>query len=157
MCSGETPIDTRTVNESSGDVVLSPLSLIESVTNIAYIREHYSGSVGSGLPREFSWPNPISHSAFSDTILNQGGCGSCYALATVQALQDRFKIGAARQLGVDLRALNGVNSTNSATSHMELLNTIQLSPQSAISCSFYNQGCHGGFPYLVGKDAAESG
>ncbi|CDJ40514.1 cathepsin C, putative [Eimeria tenella] len=34
---------------------------------------------------------------------------------------------------------------------------VKLSPQSVLSCSFYNQGCHGGLPYLVGKHATEIG
>jgi cathepsin C len=32
-----------------------------------------------------------------------------------------------------------------------------LSPQEVVSCSFYNQGCEGGYPFLVAKHGAEFG
>lgn len=157
FCLGETLVDTRTGEEATGDAVLSAVSLIESVSKNAFIREHYSGSVENELPREFAWPNPISHPALPDTTVNQGECGSCYALATAYALQERFRIRSAEKLGVDLRTFDRRHVASDAVSQLELINSIQLSAQSIISCSFYNQGCHGGFPYLVGKDAVESG
>jgi len=32
-----------------------------------------------------------------------------------------------------------------------------LSPQDVVSCSFYNQGCEGGYPFLVAKHGSEFG
>jgi len=34
---------------------------------------------------------------------------------------------------------------------------VTLSPASVLSCSYYNQGCDGGYPYLVGKHAMDFG
>jgi cathepsin C len=59
----------------------------------------------------------------------QGSCGSCYAFSTMKMLEARLNI-----------------SKNEFVS---------LSVQHAISCSFYNQGCSGGYPYLVMKFANE--
>jgi len=32
---------------------------------------------------------------------------------------------------------------------------VLLSVQHSIDCNYYNQGCDGGYPYLVGKYASE--
>merc|ERR1719240_2110624 len=34
---------------------------------------------------------------------------------------------------------------------------VQLSPEGVMACSYYNQGCDGGYPYLVGKHAMDFG
>lgn len=56
-------------------------------------------------------------------LKNQLRCGSCYAVATMQMLEARLKI--------------------------KYNETVTLSPQHAIDCSYYTQGCGGGFPYLI--------
>jgi len=56
---------------------------------------------------------------------NQGKCGSCYAWSTMRMLESRIKI---------LYDLN-----------------VNLSVQHALDCSYYNQGCLGGYSYLVLK------
>ena len=33
---------------------------------------------------------------------------------------------------------------------------IDLSPQYSVDCNYYNQGCEGGYPFLVGKFVSES-
>eukprot|EP00918_Siedleckia_nematoides_P063486 GHVU01138207.1.p1 GENE.GHVU01138207.1~~GHVU01138207.1.p1 ORF type:complete len:300 (-),score=14.60 GHVU01138207.1:236-1135(-) len=72
----------------------------------------------------------------------QHSCGSCYSVAATYALQRRYQI--------------AVNATDpSAAARMFERNGI--SPQATVSCSFYNQGCNGGYPYLVGKWAHDSG
>lgn len=63
----------------------------------------------------------------------QGGCGSCYAVATTDMLNMRRRI---RTKGRDQRL---------------------LSQQNVVSCSTYNQGCKGGYPFLVGKHAHDFG
>jgi cathepsin C len=59
------------------------------------------------------------------TSINQKNCGSCYVIATMQMLEARLKI---------------------------LYNhDVSLSVQHVLNCSFYNQGCNGGYPFLVMK------
>jgi cathepsin C len=56
---------------------------------------------------------------------SQGGCGSCYAYAAMRMLEARIKI-----LFDD---------------------DVKLSVQHALDCSYYNQGCKGGYSFLVFK------
>lgn len=63
----------------------------------------------------------------------QGFCGSCYSMATVQMLETRVRIMS--------------NNTH----------RVVLSSQDAVSCSRYNQGCDGGYPFLVAKHAQDFG
>jgi cathepsin C len=60
---------------------------------------------------------------------SQGGCGSCYAMATIGMLEARFKI----------------KYPN------ELKNDFEISVDHILKCSFYNQGCDGGYSFLVSK------
>lgn len=84
------------------------------------------------LPETFDWRN-IDGTNYEGPIRKQGECGSCYAIAAVSVLETRIRI----------------KSNNR-------LKPI-LSPSSVISCSRYNQGCAGGYPYLVGKHGKEFG
>jgi cathepsin C len=63
----------------------------------------------------------------------QGDCGSCYALATIEMMEARLRI-----------------LTNKAFDSL-------LSPQYILSCSFYTEGCDGGYPVLVMKFIEEFG
>jgi cathepsin C len=56
---------------------------------------------------------------------SQGNCGSCYAYSTTRMLESRLKI---------------------LYDH-----DVDLSVQHSLDCSIYNQGCSGGYPYLVMK------
>lgn len=71
------------------------------------------------LPKEFDprkqWPNCIH------PIRNQGQCGSCWAFASAEALEDRYCI-----------ATNGAFNEH-------------LSPQDQVSCDKGNYGCQGGY------------
>jgi cathepsin C len=60
---------------------------------------------------------------------NQGACGSCYAWSTMRMLESRINI---------------LYDTN-----------VKLSVQHTLDCSYYNQGCRGGYSYLVLKFANE--
>jgi cathepsin C len=62
---------------------------------------------------------------------SQGNCGSCYTYSTIRMLEARLKI---------------------LYDH-----DVSLSVQHALDCSFYNQGCGGGYPYLTMKFANEFG
>eukprot|EP00933_Yihiella_yeosuensis_P044601 TRINITY_DN39869_c0_g1_i1.p2 TRINITY_DN39869_c0_g1~~TRINITY_DN39869_c0_g1_i1.p2 ORF type:complete len:560 (+),score=88.44 TRINITY_DN39869_c0_g1_i1:28-1707(+) len=79
-----------------------------------------------GLPCSLDWRNHKGHNWLSG-IRNQGSCGSCYAMAFMTSLESRIRI-----------------KYNEPNHH-------RYSPQHVLSCSVYNQGCDGGFPYLVGK------
>jgi len=63
------------------------------------------------------------------TAGSQGSCGSCYAYSSMRMMEARLKI-----------------SFN---------HDVNLSVQHTLDCSIYNQGCDGGYPYLVMKYASE--
>jgi len=86
----------------------------------------------AGLPENWDWTN-VQGVSYDTEIRNQGSCGSCYALATISALEARFRVASKNKIKPI------------------------LSPQEIISCSFYNQACDGGYPYLVAKHAEEFG
>lgn len=85
-----------------------------------------------GLPENFDWRN-VNGVNYDSPVKNQGNCGSCYAMATVSAAEARVRIASKNQLKPT------------------------LSSQAVVSCSIYNQGCEGGYPYLVGKHAQDFG
>jgi len=59
----------------------------------------------------------------------QKDCGSCYVFATMKMMEARIDI----QYGDDVR----------------------LSPQHVLDCSYHNQGCDGGYPFLVNKFSSQ--
>lgn len=67
---------------------------------------------------------------FVQLTQEQGDCGSCYAVAALAMLESRFW----KKYPKD---------------------RIKLSVQQAIDCSVQNQGCDGGYPYLVEKFGEE--
>lgn len=82
------------------------------------------------LPEEFDWRN-VSGVNYVSPIRDQGGCGSCYAFASMALLESRLRI-----------------ATNNKVKRV-------FSPQDVVSCSPYSQGCSGGFPYLIGGKYAQ--
>jgi len=84
------------------------------------------------LPLEFDWRN-VDGTSYDSPVRKQGECGSCYAIAATSVLESRIRI--------------------KSNNRMKPL----LSPSSILSCSRYNQGCFGGYPYLVGKFGKEFG
>jgi len=85
-----------------------------------------------GLPKEWDWRN-VNGISFDTPVKAQGGCGSCYAMAAASSLEARFRIASNNSLQID------------------------LSPQNILDCSVYNQGCAGGYPFLVMKHVREFG
>jgi len=86
----------------------------------------------SDLPDHLDWRDHEGHNYVSD-VVNQGNCGSCYAVAVTDMIQSRIRI----------------KTKNRSTP--------ALSTQRVLSCSQYSQGCKGGFPFLVGKYAQDYG
>ncbi|CEM13951.1 unnamed protein product [Vitrella brassicaformis CCMP3155] len=68
---------------------------------------------------------------------DQRTCGSCYAYATTSMITARLW----------LRYIN----------EKEVFRRLRASPEHAYKCSVYNQGCKGGYPFLVGKFTNEVG
>jgi cathepsin C len=98
----------------------------------------------SALEKEhpiFDWRDYQSNKWNSEP-LDQGACGSCYSIAMTYVLQSRTNIAlfkAAEKAGKPMPT------------------PVDLSSHSVLSCSYYNQGCEGGYPYLVAKHAMEFG
>ncbi|CAG2173827.1 unnamed protein product, partial [Oppiella nova] len=76
------------------------------------------------LPEAFDWRN-VSGVSYVTPVRDQGGCGSCYAFGSLGMIEGRLKV---------------------VTNNKQ---TVDLSEQDVVSCSAYNQGCAGGFPYLT--------
>lgn len=90
-------------------------------------KDHYT------LPDKWDWRNAKGQDFMLEAI-DQGSCGSCYAVAVADMITARVAV-----------------QTN---------NTIRkrLAPQEIIDCGEkWNQGCDGGFPYLASKYVADFG
>lgn len=89
--------------------------------------------IADSLPPAWDWRN-VDGADFVGAVRNQGGCGSCYAFASMGMLETRLRI-----------------ITNDTL-------RLFLSPQDVVECSSYSQGCEGGFPYLIaGKYSQDFG
>ena len=91
-----------------------------------------SNSVFGELPSSFTWTN-IDGVNYDSPVRTQGDCGSCYSISAISVMESRIRI----------KTNNRLKPT--------------LSPSSPVGCSRYNQGCQGGYPYLVGKFGKEFG
>merc|ERR1712071_102209 len=90
----------------------------------------------SGLPEAWDWRN-VDGSNYDSPVWDQSGCGSCFAFASKSVMEGRFRV------------------------QSNLVSKPIFSVQEMITCGAdmnYNQGCGGGFAYLVaGKYADEYG
>lgn len=93
------------------------------------------------LPARFDWTdvNVTKCPGIVDAAVDQGSCGSCYAMAATHSATARLRI--ANHPSEECR--------NAPQSIPNILN-ITLSPQSILDCSYVNQGCMGGYPLLAG-------
>ncbi|GFO42825.1 dipeptidyl peptidase 1 [Plakobranchus ocellatus] len=86
--------------------------------------------IRQSLPDSYDWRN-VSGVNYVSPVRNQENCGSCYAFASMAMAEARVKI-----------------QTNNTQSPV-------FSTQDVVECSYYSQGCEGGFPYLVAGKYAE--
>jgi C1A family cysteine protease len=114
-------------NNNSDDKTFLELSV-----DVSLKAKSKKSSLFNKLPDSFDWRN-VDNVNYDSPIRKQGECGSCYAIAAVGVLEARIRI----------RTNNRIKPI--------------LSPSSIVSCSRYNQGCAGGYPFLVGKHAKEFG
>jgi cathepsin C len=85
------------------------------------------------LPKSWDWRN-VSGKNYLLPAIDQGDCGSCYAVATADMITARV----------------AVQTNNSVR--------VALSAQEILGCGAkWNQGCDGGFPFLSSKYVADFG
>ena len=84
------------------------------------------------LPASVDWRDKDNMNWAGD-VRSQGKCGSCFAFAMAYQAEARLRI----------------KSKNR--------DHVVFSPQQMLSCSVTNQGCNGGYPYLLAKHAHEIG
>lgn len=82
------------------------------------------------LPKNWDWRD-VGGINYVPEPARQGACGSCYIFSVIKSMESRLRI-----------MTNNKDQT-------------RFSVQYPISCSFYTEGCHGGYPILVGKFSKE--
>ena len=93
---------------------------------IKYINASYEEIDENILPKNWDWRDVGGENYYSEEII-QGGCGSCYIISSISILESHLRI----------KTLNKDQT--------------KLSVQFPLSCSFYTEGCKGGYPIVLGK------
>ena len=120
--------DSKFISESFNDLE----NEIEIISPVNSEQENKLNTKFGKLPSLFDWRD-IDGTNYDSPVRKQGECGSCYAIAATSVIETRIRI--------------------KSNNRMKPI----LSPSSVLSCSRYNQGCSGGYPYLVGKFGKEYG
>lgn len=84
------------------------------------------------LPESFDWTN-VSDGSFLEPVMDQADCGSCYAASTMRMLSARHKV-----------------TTKDPDALPWSINT-------PLFCGEYNQGCKGGYPFLMTRWSSDVG
>lgn len=96
------------------------------------------------FPANFDWRDKFDDK-WNTPVANQESCGSCYAIALTYMLQSH----------ANLRRLEKYEKHGA---HPDTYpDPIELSAHDAMACSYFNQGCQGGFSELVGLHAKHFG
>lgn len=85
------------------------------------------------LPESWDWSNTTDGIDWLEPVMDQSDCGSCYAASSMRMLSTRHKI-----------------KTKNQTA-------LPFSINMPLFCGEYNQGCKGGYPYLMSKWSADVG
>lgn len=118
-----------------GGLVPGGEDLIQEAAHVSRARRHRRSikqHVASDLPTTWDWRNAEGVNYIEESI-DQADCGSCYTVATVRMYNARWRI-----------AQKNPGATG-------------FSPNFPLFCSEFNQGCKGGYPYLVAKWTSEIG
>ncbi|CAK86509.1 unnamed protein product (macronuclear) [Paramecium tetraurelia] len=110
-------------------------SLFVGIDKMAGSRRHYQGKSekrASFFKLKSSdvsdLPKTYTLERCLDALRQYKQCGSCYAISTMEMLSARLKM---------------------------KVEKVILSPQYSVDCNYHNQGCDGGYPFLVEKLAFE--
>jgi cathepsin C len=102
----------------------------------AFRTKHYSEGAAEALkslPKSVDWRDAKGNQNFLEPVADQGACGSCWAVSGMRMLTARHKI-----------------ATNKP-------DTLPWSISFPLYCSEYNQGCEGGYGYLLSRWSEEVG
>merc|ERR1711871_46269 len=98
-----------------------------------HTHKHTADKLHNKLPKSWDW-RKVNGQNFLFPPVNQGSCGSCYAVAVADMITARVAV----QTNNTLR--------------------MRMAAQELLSCGEkWNQGCDGGFPYLASKYVADFG
>jgi cathepsin C len=92
-------------------------------------KNYYTDAAGveKGLPKSVDWRDAKGGQNFLEPVADQGACGSCWAVSGMRMLTARHKI-----------------AQNKSS-------VLPWSISFPLYCSEYNQGCEGGYGYLLGR------
>jgi len=85
------------------------------------------------LPESFDWSNTEDGIDWLEPVMDQSDCGSCYAASTMRMLSVRHKIKTRNE------------------------SALPWSINMPLFCGEYNQGCKGGYPFLMSKWSSDVG
>ena len=112
---------------------LQQLSQTDPESLTAFLSTPLESIPVSSLPTTWDWSDIAGRSYLPSGVINQGACGSCYIVATMQMLEARLKI-----------QTNGLFDR-------------RISAQFPLACNFYTEGCIGGYATLVARFIHEFG
>lgn len=119
----------RTSNTTSAAALLN-------AEHEAFVTKHYSEGADDALkslPKSVDWRDAKNSQNFLEPVADQGACGSCWAVSGMRMLTARHKIAQNKP------------------------DVLPWSISFPLYCSEYNQGCEGGYGYLLGRWSEEVG